>query len=52
MPPDEDDLAYLWDIDDACSDIMGFMKETSYMEFEKDKIFGPKMTLLGRHPLG
>ncbi|MDA8410050.1 MAG: DUF86 domain-containing protein [Treponema sp.] len=38
MRPNEDDLAYLWDIDDACADIICFLKDTSFREFEKDKM--------------
>jgi uncharacterized protein with HEPN domain len=32
------DKAYLWDIEEACKDIIDFMKETSYSKFENDKM--------------
>ncbi|HNV37505.1 MAG: hypothetical protein BWX81_01307 [Spirochaetes bacterium ADurb.Bin110] len=33
-----EDKAYLWDIVDACSDIMEFTKDRSFSEFANDKM--------------
>jgi len=34
----ESDKGYLWDIDDACSDIISFVEKTSFAAFESDKM--------------
>ena len=38
MLHNDDDIAYLWDIDDACSDILTFIRGTSFRDFENDKM--------------
>jgi len=38
MQLSEKDKGYLWDIDDACTDIQGFMLGTSFAEFESNKM--------------
>jgi len=38
MPLSENDSAYLWDIDDACNDIIQFIENTSYRDFENNKM--------------
>jgi len=38
MRPNERDKAYLWDIDDACQDILVFVADTSFKDFENDKM--------------
>jgi uncharacterized protein with HEPN domain len=38
MPPNESDSAYLWDIEDACNDIIKFIENTSYADFENNKM--------------
>ena len=34
----ESDKGFLWDIDDACTDIIKFMENTSFKAFESDKM--------------
>ena len=38
MLPSERDKGFLWDIDDACADIIKFMEDTSFKSFENDKM--------------
>ena len=38
MPLDDRDKGYLWDIEDACKDILEFIKNTNHQEFSKDKM--------------
>lgn len=35
---DDRDKSYLWDIVDACNDIIAFMEKTSFVDFEKNKM--------------
>ena len=38
MQLDEKDKGYLWDIEDACKDILHFLKNTTHHEFINDKM--------------
>jgi uncharacterized protein with HEPN domain len=38
MQPSDHDKSYLWDILDASTDIIEFIKGTSFQEFENDKM--------------
>jgi uncharacterized protein with HEPN domain len=38
MKPEERDLAYLWDMREAAREIFAFMKDVSYITFEKNHI--------------
>ncbi len=38
MRPNELDLGFLWDIEDACTDILLFLKGTNYDDFADDKM--------------
>jgi uncharacterized protein with HEPN domain len=38
MQHSESDSSYLWDIDDACRDILNFIENTSYADFENNKM--------------
>ncbi len=38
MPLSENDISYLWDIDDACNDILQFINGTSFIDYENDKM--------------
>jgi uncharacterized protein with HEPN domain len=38
MPLNEVDKGYLWDMKDACDDILEFTEGVSYHEFEKNKL--------------
>lgn len=38
MPPDERELAYLWDMQNAAKDINEFMQGVRFAEFEQNKV--------------
>ena len=38
MQISEKDKGYLWDIEDACKDILTFLENTSYEKFTEDKM--------------
>jgi uncharacterized protein with HEPN domain len=38
MPPEERDLAYLWDMRDAARDVMDFIRGVTYVRFCNDKL--------------
>ena len=38
MPLNEKDKGYLWDIEDACKDILQFLKNTTHNEFINNKM--------------
>ena len=38
MPPDERELSYLWDMQNAAKDINEFMRGVRFDEFEKNKV--------------
>jgi uncharacterized protein with HEPN domain len=37
MPLDDRELAYLWDMENAAKEIVGFMRGVKFVKFEKDK---------------
>jgi len=37
MPLDERELSYLWDMENAAKEIIGFMRGVKFAKFEKDK---------------
>jgi uncharacterized protein with HEPN domain len=37
MPPTKKDFAYLWDMLDACEDIVSFIADLTFEEFSVDK---------------
>lgn len=38
MPLDDRDRAYLWDITEACKDVIAFTKDISYEKFTENKL--------------
>ena len=44
MPPDEQELSYLWDMQDAAKEINSFMRGVKFAKFEKTKV------LRNKHP--
>ena len=38
MSPEDRDLGYVWDVCDACSDVVEFMNQISYVDYERNKM--------------
>ena len=38
MSPEDKDLGYVWDIYDACTEVMEFMNKIVYAEYERNKM--------------
>lgn len=38
QPKDQKDRSYLWDIKEACTDILEFTRTISFFEYEKSKL--------------
>jgi uncharacterized protein with HEPN domain len=38
MPPEDREQSYLWDMQTAAREVIGFMKNVKFAQFEKDKL--------------
>ena len=48
MPPEDQELTYLWDMREAAQEVVAFMKDVRFAEFEKNKLlrYGVERQLL------